>query len=194
MAIQVMYEGTPSGLYKFEDGVNFEAGMIAMLKDDGSGATIIGLSNGTKVYGLLADRRGSSGAPSNYNLLTFSQDASGNPLLGDESAFGQPGYGNPLSLIPSGTMRTTTLFPDEPTAARSYTTAYIRGGEFWTDIFHGNGTYSSPVAAYTVGGNLYSSANGVLTPDAVVNAVLVGVCTKIPTSNYLWLGVKLVSH
>ena len=180
--LHVLYEGTPIVEVPASAG-NFEAGNVAMLTEE-DGKAVLTLSDGSSAFGIFADRRGSSSGLSNIAPLPVDRDDSGNRLIGDESLFNQPGIMNDLPLIPPGTIRTTTLLPDE-TAPSGKVTVYIRGGVYETDQYVSTDTF-------TVGASVFSDASGKLTVDDNGGAsVEVGVVITPPSTYYGLLKFKL---
>lgn len=175
--IHVLYEGTPVCLPLPATAGYWEAGNVGMLAADANGKTVASLSDGTKVYGIFADRKGTTATIA--NILPLNVDkvaATGERNIGDESLFQQPGILNPLNLIPTGTMRTTNLLPDE-TSPSNRVTLYIRGGEYETDQYEDE--------TFTVNAVLYSSATGKLTQTPVgVSSPQVGIVVTPPMDTY----------
>jgi len=182
--LHVLYEGTPVAIPVPSSAGYFEAGNIGMLLTE-SGKTVVKLSDGTAAYGMFADRRGTTASLSNVTPLHVDRvEATGERNIGDESLFNQPGILNPLDLIPDGTIRTTTLLPDE-TLPSGKVTMYIRGGEYETDQFVDDDSYH-------VGDLLYSSAVGVLTTvQGNVTDPSVGSVVTPPSTYKAWLHFKL---
>lgn len=182
--LRVLYEGTPVCIPAPATAGYWEAGNVGMLSADANGNTVASLSDGTKVYGIFVDRKGTTANIANITPLAVKKDADGDRLFGDESLFNQPGIQNPLNLIPSGTLRTTNLLPDE-TAPSGKVTLYIRGGEYETDQYEDEEFAPNDV--------LYASATGTLTKTPVgVSSPQVGVVVKAPTTYYTLLHFKSV--
>ena len=182
--LHILYEGTPVAIPVPSSAGYFEAGNIGMLVTE-AGKTVVTLSDGTAVYGMFADRRGTSANLSNITPLNVVRDdATGDREFGDESLFNQPGILNPLNLIPAGTIRTTTLLPDE-TLPSGKATLYIRGGEYETDEYVDDDSY-------TPNALLYSDATGILTTTPVApTSPSVGVVVTPPSTYRALLHFKM---
>jgi hypothetical protein len=184
--LQVHYEGTPVGTIPVaNDGTYWEAGAMGMLNANGAGT----VSNGTAVYGILADRR--SLYPG-ISIATFLPTASSTDF-GDESLFNQPGHGNSLyntttetlsssvqetinNVIPINTIPTTTLLVNEtsvnPNTNSRYVTMYTRGGNYGTDQYDTTKTYYTGQTLYCMQDGTGRVTN---TSAGLSNAVTVGV-------------------
>jgi hypothetical protein len=92
-------------------------------------------------------------------------------------------------------------FENAPAIASGIVPIYMNGGNFLLYLFETHeheSAYPSIMSTYDVGDKLYCSAFGLLTTEAPSTHAVVGVddpvaiCTKVPTTTDLELGVKLL--
>ena len=82
-------------------------------------------------------------------------------------------------------------FDNSPAVASGKVTVMKGQASVEVDVYETRNAADSADLTYTVGDRLYSSANGFLTNEASTSAVIVGLCTKVPTTASPTLGLDM---